>query len=68
MMVILDCDTASTLAKVDRLYLLKKAFSKADIWITNSVYIELLRAKKAVFSFPDKKSSRRTIHQVKIKP
>ena len=54
MMVILDCDIASTLAKVDHLDLLKKAFPESDVSITNSVYIELLRAKKAGFSFPDK--------------
>jgi predicted nucleic acid-binding protein len=53
MMVILDCDIVSTLAKVDRLWLLKKAFPKEDIRITNSVYVELLRAKKAGFSFTD---------------
>lgn len=33
--------------------MLKKAFPDADIRITNSVYIELLRANKAGFSFPD---------------
>jgi predicted nucleic acid-binding protein len=53
MMVVLDCDIISTLAKVDSIRLLKKAFPDADIRITNSVYIELLRAKKAGFSFPD---------------
>lgn len=52
--VILDCDIASCLAKVDRLDLLKKIFIDSKICITNSVYIELLRAKQAGFSFPDK--------------
>ena len=45
--IILDCDIASCLAKVDRVDLLKKAFLDSDIYITNSVYIELLRAKLA---------------------
>lgn len=53
MLVILDCDIASTFAKIDRIALLKKAFPKSDIRITNSVYTELLRAKRMVFSFPD---------------
>lgn len=52
--VILDCDIASCLAKVDRVDLLKSVFLNCDICITNSVYIELLRAKQAGFSFPDK--------------
>jgi len=54
MMVILDCDIASTLAKVDGIWLLKRAFRSSEICITNSVYIELLRAKQAGFSFPDR--------------
>ncbi len=53
MMVILDCDIVSTLAKVDRICLLKKVFPEADIRITNSVYMELIRAKNAGFSFAD---------------
>ncbi len=52
--VILDCDIASCLAKVDKVDLLKRAFLDSDIYITNSVYIELLRAKQAGFSFPDR--------------
>ena len=52
--VILDCDIASCLAKVDRVDLLKRAFPDSNICITNSVYIELLRAKQAGFSFPDR--------------
>lgn len=54
MLVILDCDIASTFAKVDRIALLKKVFPKSDIYITNFVYTELLRAKRIGFSFPDK--------------
>ena len=54
MSVILDCDTASTFAKIDRIDLLKKIFPKSDICITNSVYTELLHAKRIGFSFPDK--------------
>jgi hypothetical protein len=50
MMVILDCDIASTLAKVDRLCLLKTVFQDADICITNFVYLELLRAKAGLQS------------------
>ncbi len=52
--VIIDCDIASCLAKVDRVDLLKRAFPDSSIYITNSVYIELLRAKQAGFAFPDK--------------
>lgn len=52
--IILDCDIASLLAKVDKIALLKMAFPDSEIFITNSVYIELLRAKQAGFSFPDK--------------
>ncbi len=52
--IILDCDIASSLAKVDRLDLLERAFPDSNIFITESVYIELSRAKQAGFSFPDK--------------
>ena len=54
MLVILDCDIASTFAKIDRIALLKRAIPKSDIRITNSVYTELLRAKRVGFLFPDK--------------
>ena len=54
MSVILDCDIASTFAKIDRIDLLKKIFPKSDICITNSVYTEVLHAKRIGFSFPDK--------------
>ncbi|MDI6811678.1 MAG: hypothetical protein QMD80_08470 [archaeon] len=54
MLIILDCDIASTFAKIDRIAFLKKAFPKSDISITNSVYTELLRVKRIGFSFPDK--------------
>ena len=53
-MLILDCDIASTLAKVDKIDLLSKVFSHSKIYITISVYTELIRAKRAGFSFPDK--------------
>jgi len=52
-MFILDCDIASTFAKIDRIDLLKGIFS-SDVYIPNSVYIELMRAKEMGFSFPDK--------------
>ena len=45
MMVLVDCDVASTMAKIDRINLLKEAFPDADICITSSVYSELSRAK-----------------------
>ena len=53
-MLILDCDIASTLAKVDKIDLLSKVFSHSKICITISVYTELIRAKRAGFSFQDK--------------
>ena len=53
MILILDCDIASTLAKIGRLDLLKRVFSDSEIYITNSVYIELMSAKEAGFSFPE---------------
>jgi len=46
-MLILDCDIASTLAKVDKIDLLSKVFSHTKICITISVYTELIRAKRA---------------------
>jgi len=54
MMIIIDCDMASTLAKVNRIDILNKAFPGADVCITNSVYVELLRAKRTGYSFPDR--------------
>jgi len=53
MLVIIDCDIASTFAKIDRIDLLKRIFSKSDLCITNLVYAELLRARSVGFSFPD---------------
>jgi len=38
--VILDCDIASCLAKIDRVALLGTAFSDFDVCITESVSIE----------------------------
>lgn len=51
--ILLDCDIASCLAKVDRMDLLKRAFPDSEIYITESVYIELWRAKQAGFLYPD---------------
>mgnify|MGYP001418873387 FL=1 len=51
-MIIIDCDVASMLAKVDRIDILSKAFPDANFCITNSVYAELMRAKRAGYSFP----------------
>ncbi|MEI2763308.1 hypothetical protein [Methanothrix soehngenii] len=42
------------LAKVDRIDILSKAFPDANFCITNSVYAELMRAKHADYSFPDR--------------
>lgn len=53
-MIIIDCDVASMLAKVDRIDILIKAFPDANFCITNSVYAELMRAKHAGYSFPDR--------------
>jgi len=47
-MFILDCDIASTFAKIDRVGLLNKTFS-SNVHITNSVHIELMRAKEMGF-------------------
>jgi predicted nucleic acid-binding protein len=52
--VILDCDIASCLAKIDRVGLLGAAFPDFEMYITESVSIELLRASQAGFSFPDR--------------
>ena len=53
-MIILDCDIASCLAKIDRIDLLWAAFPDSEVCITESVSIELLRASQAGFSFPDR--------------
>ncbi|CAD7775887.1 hypothetical protein FHEFKHOI_01864 [Candidatus Methanoperedenaceae archaeon GB50] len=34
MLVIIDCDIASTFAKIDRIDLLKRIFSKSDLCIS----------------------------------
>ena len=52
-MFILDCDIASAFAKINKIDLLKNIFP-SEIYISNSVYIELMRAKDMGFSFPDK--------------
>lgn len=44
-MILVDCDVASTLAKIDRIDLLKKSFPDTDICIMNSVHIELTKSK-----------------------
>ena len=54
MMIIIDCDSASILAKINRIDILSKAFPGAKFYITNSVYVELTRAKRAGYSFPDR--------------
>ena len=53
-MVILDCDIASCLAKIDKIDLLGSAFPDIEVYITESVSIELLRASQAGYSFPDR--------------
>ena len=53
-MVILDCDIASCLAKINRMDLLGAAFPDFEVYITESVSIELLKASQAGFSFPDR--------------
>jgi predicted nucleic acid-binding protein len=52
--VILDCDIASCLAKINGMDLLGAAFPDFEVYITESVSIELLRASQAGFSFPDR--------------
>jgi predicted nucleic acid-binding protein len=52
--VILDCDIASCLAKINRIDLLGAAFPDFEVYITESVSIELLRASQTGFSFPDR--------------
>lgn len=52
MLVIVDCDIASTFAKINRIELLEKIFPGASFRITSSVYAELMRSKRAGFSFP----------------
>jgi hypothetical protein len=51
--VILDSDIASCLAKINRMDLLGAAFPGFEVYITESVSFELLRALQAGFSFPD---------------
>ena len=53
-MVILDCDIASCLAKINRMDLLGAAFPDFEAYITESISTELLRASQAGFSFPDR--------------
>ena len=53
-MILVDCDVASTFAKIDRIDLLRKTFPGADIYITNSVYIELTKSKDEGLSFPER--------------
>jgi predicted nucleic acid-binding protein len=53
-LVVLDCDIASCLAKINRMDLLEVAFPGFEKCITESVSIELLRASQAGFSFPER--------------
>jgi predicted nucleic acid-binding protein len=53
-MILVDCDVASTFAKIDRIDLLRKTFPGADIYITNSVYIELTKSRDEGLSFPER--------------
>jgi predicted nucleic acid-binding protein len=53
-MILVDCDVASTFAKIDRIDLLRKTFPGADIYITNSIYIELTKSKDEGLSFPER--------------
>lgn len=52
--VVLDCDIASTLAKIDKINLLSEIFKDKRIMIPNAVYVELLEAENMGFTFPDK--------------
>lgn len=53
-MILVDCDVASTFAKIGRIDLLRKTFPGVDIYITNSVYIELTKSRDEGLSFPEK--------------
>jgi len=53
-LVILDCDIASCLAKINRIDLLEAAFPGFEKCITESVFAELQRALQAGFSFPER--------------
>lgn len=69
-MLIFDCDIVSTFAKVDKIELLEKAFPHSKLYITNSVYTELMRARRMGFSFPDRvfrKISITTLEEKEIK-
>lgn len=52
--IILDCDIASALAKIDRISLLSELFGDKQIVIPEAVYVELLEAEKLGFTFPGK--------------
>jgi len=51
MLAIIDCDILSTFAKIDRIELLEKLFSKLQM--PDAVYVELVKAKTLGFEFPD---------------
>lgn len=51
---VLDCDIASTLAKIDRMELLEQLFPDSSLFITGAVRSELLRSERAGFSYPEK--------------
>lgn len=52
--IVLDCDIISTLAKIDKISLLEEIFRGKRIVIPNAVYVELLKARKMGFLFPEK--------------
>lgn len=52
MLAILDCDILSTFAKVNKITLLEKLFSK--LLMSYAVYVELRNVKSISFNFPDK--------------
>ncbi len=52
MIAVADCDILSTFAKINRIELLEKIFSK--ILMSHGVYIELTNAETFGFDFPEK--------------
>ncbi len=52
--IVLDCDIASTIAKIDRIRLLVQIFAGSRILIPNAVYVELLEAERIGFTFTKK--------------
>jgi len=56
-MILVDCDVASTFAKIDRIDLLRKTFPGADIYITNSAILSSQNPKMG--DYPSLKGSLR---------